>query len=189
MTIQNPMELPLPDTLFGGGLVLPYNDFIPNIGQNVFLAPYASVIGDSVIGDRSSIWFGAVVRGDIAAVKVGDETNIQDHSILHVGDDKPCVVGNRVVIGHRAILHGCTIEDECLIGMGAVILNRAVIGKGSIVGASALVTQDTIVPPNSLVLGMPAKAVRELNEDERNSQSNYAKKYVNVAQNYQQYFT
>lgn len=188
MPIQNPMNLSLPESLSGGGLVLPYLDHSPVIGKEVFIAPNASVIGQTRLGDRVSIWFGSVLRGDIAAVEVGEGSNIQDNSVLHVGDDDPCIVKRNVVVGHNAILHGCTIEDGCVIGMGTIILNRAVIGEGSVVGAGALVTQGTIIPPYSLVLGSPARMRRELTDEERREQSVFAPKYVHVAENYRKMF-
>ncbi|MBI1390704.1 MAG: gamma carbonic anhydrase family protein [bacterium] len=188
LLIQNPMNLTLPESLYGGGLVLPYQDAVPHIGADVFIAPNASVIGDVVLGDRSSVWFSAVARGDIAAVRVGDDTNIQDNAVLHVGDDDPCIVGANVVVGHQAILHGCVVEDDCLIGMGAIVLNQAVVGRGSLIGAGALVTQGTKIPPYSLVLGSPAKVIRELTADERANQAVFAPKYVKVARNYRPCF-
>ena len=184
MTIQNPMNLVLPPCLGGGGLVLPYCDKHPQIGLEVFIAHHSSVIGEVTLGNKASVWFGAVLRGDIAPVLVGEGTNIQDNSVLHVGTGEPCIVKNNVVVGHGAILHGCTIEDNCLIGMGATVLNRAVIGQGSIVGAGALVTQDTIIPPNSLVVGTPATVKRELTEKERKQQEDYASKYIGIASDY-----
>ena len=157
MQIQNPAGLALPASLHGGGLVLPYLEHAPSIGEDVFIAANASVIGRTALGDRVSVWFGAVLRGDIAAVEVGEGSNIQDNSILHVGDENPCVVGRNVVVGHNATVHGCTVEDDCLIGMGAVILDGAVVGRGSVVGAGALVTQGTVIPPYSLVIGSPRR--------------------------------
>lgn len=136
------------------------------------------------MGDRVSIWFGSVLRGDIAPIEVGEGSNIQDQCVLHVGSEDPCVVKKNVVVGHNVTLHGCTVEDDCLIGMGAVILNRAVVGQGSIVGAGALVTQDMRIPPRSLVLGHPAKVARELTPQEIEANAGYALKYQTVAQNY-----
>jgi len=188
LNIQNPLNLTLPPSLRGGGLVLPYKDHNPDIGEDVFLAPQTSVIGQTRLGNKVSIWFGAVLRGDIERVEVGHGSNIQDNSVLHVGDDEPCLVGSNVVVGHKAILQGCTVEDDCLIGMGATVLNRSVIGKGSIVGAGALVTQDTIVPPYSLVMGMPAKVKRQLTEDEIKNNAVFAPKYVGVSANYREMF-
>lgn len=184
--IDNPDALPLPDSLYGGGLVLSYGDKKPAIGADVFIAHHASVIGEVTLGDNVSIWFGAVLRGDIAPVRVGRGSNVQDNSVCHVGDDDPCIIGSNVVVGHNCILHGCTIEDDCLIGMGAIVLNKAVIGKGSVVGAGALVTQETVIPPYSLVLGSPAKVRRELTEEERAHHAVFAPKYTKVAQKYRQ---
>lgn len=188
MAIHNPCSLVLPDSLFGEGLVLPYLEHVPVLGEGIFLAPQASLIGAVTVGDRVSVWFGAVLRGDISAVEVGEGSNIQDQCVLHVGDDAPCIVRRRVVVGHGAILHGCTVEDECLIGMGATVLNHAVIGEGSIVGAGALVTQGMVIPPNSLVLGNPAKVVRPVRPEEREKTLGYAQKYIKVAQNYRPLF-
>lgn len=184
MHIQNPMDLALPASLFGGGLVMPYLEHAPAIGENVFIAPQASIIGQITLGDHVSIWFGAVLRGDIAVVSVGAGSNIQDNSVLHVGDKDPCIVGRDVVVGHNVTLHGCTVEDHCLIGMGSTILNGVVVGEGSVIGAGALVTQGTIIPPNSLVLGAPAKVKRKLTEEERRQYSHFAGKYIRIAANY-----
>ncbi|MCL5269127.1 MAG: gamma carbonic anhydrase family protein [bacterium] len=188
MTIQNPNGLALPASLFGGGLVMPWQEFAPAIGEDVFLAPNTSVIGRVKLGDRVSIWFGSTLRGDIARVEVGAGSNIQDNSILHVGDDDPCLVGAHVNVGHGVVLHGCTVEDDCNIGMAAVIINKAVIGRGSVVGAGALVTQGTIIPPYSLVLGAPAKVRRELTPEERAHHAIFAPKYTMVAAKYRPLF-
>jgi gamma-carbonic anhydrase len=188
MLIQNPMNLILPESLFGGGLVLPYLDHAPRIGEDVFIAPNASIIGQTILGDKVSVWFGSVLRGDIAPVQVGDGSNIQDNSVLHVGDDEPCLVGKNVVVGHNVILHGCTIEDDCLIGMGAIVLNNAVVGQGSVVGAGALVTQNSIIPPYSMVIGSPAKVHRPLTDEERRQHAVFAPKYIKVAGNYRPFF-
>jgi carbonic anhydrase/acetyltransferase-like protein (isoleucine patch superfamily) len=182
------MNIDFPESAFGGGLVLPWDGKQPAIGENVFLAPNASVIGETTLGEGVSIWFGAVLRGDIAPVRVGKGSNIQDNSVLHVGDNDPCLVGANVVVGHNVILHGCTVEDDCLIGMGAIVLNGAVVGQGSVVGAGALVTQEMIIPPYSLVLGSPAKVRRELTEAERQSHGAFAPKYLKVAQKYRPNF-
>jgi carbonic anhydrase/acetyltransferase-like protein (isoleucine patch superfamily) len=188
MPVQNPKNLALPESLFGGGLILPYGEHTPSIGADVFIAPNAVVIGQTTLGDRASVWFGAVLRGDIARIEVGEGSNIQDNSVLHVGNDDPCIVGRNVVVGHKVMLHGCTIEDNCLIGMGAIVLNGAVIGEGSVVGAGALVTQGTIVPPKSLVLGSPAKVRRVLTDDELAHHGAFGPKYVKVAQSYRELF-
>lgn len=181
MPIQNPHNLPLPASLRGDGLILSHLDRRPDIGEEVYLAANSTVIGRTRLGDRVSIWFGAVLRGDIAAIEVGEGSNIQDNAVLHVGDDDPCIVGRNVVVGHLAMLHGCTIEDDCVIGMSSTILNRAVIGRGSLVGAGAVVTPGTIAPPGSLILGSPARVIRELTPAEREEQAVFAPKYVRVA--------
>ncbi len=127
------------------------------IAATAFIHERATVLGHVTLGERVSVWPGAVVRGDNAPVVVGDDSNIQDGAILHVDDGVPCVIGARVTVGHRAIVHGATVEDECLIGMGAIVLNNAVIGRGSLVAAGALVPEGMVVPPGSLAVGVPAK--------------------------------
>src|SRR5437870_10531056 len=134
----------------------------PAIAQNVYIAQGAVVVGDVTIGDHSSVWYNAVLRGDINRIVVGHHTNIQDNAVVHLADDYPCLVGNYVTVGHSAIVHACTIGDEVLIGMGAIILDGAVIGERSLIGANALVTQGKRIPPESLVLGSAAKVVRNL---------------------------
>ena len=151
------------------------------IGKKVFIAKTATVIGDVTLGTESSVWYGAVLRGDINRIIVGHHSNIQDNAVLHLADDFPCVVGNWVTVGHGAIVHACKVGDEVLVGMGAVILDGAVIGKQSIIGAKALVTQGTKIPPGSLVLGTPAKVVRKLTIAERAGLKWWAEKYVNNA--------
>lgn len=147
--------------------VLPFKDKLPKLGENVFIAPGAWVIGDVVIGDRSSIWFNTIVRGDVHYVRIGSETNIQDNCTLHVTEGKfPLEMGDRITVGHRAIVHGCVVDDDCLIGMGATILDGAKIGKGSLVGAGSVVTPGFIVPPESLVMGVPATVRRKISEVE-----------------------
>ena len=134
----------------------------PQIDPTAYVAPQAVVIGDVRLAAHSSVWPMSVLRGDINFIEIGEGSNIQDGSIVHLADDMPMRVGKLVTVGHRAILHACTVEDECLIGMGATILDGAVIGRGSIIGAHALVTKGTRIPPGSLVMGTPAKVVRPL---------------------------
>lgn len=150
----------------------------PRLGKNVFIAKNATVIGDVTLGAHSSVWYGAVLRGDINRIVVGHHTNVQDNAVLHLADDFPCRLGNWVTVGHGAIVHACTVGDEVLVGMGAVILDGAVIGKQSLIGAKALVTQGTRIPPGSLVLGAPAKVVRQLTAKERAGLKWWAQKYV-----------
>jgi gamma-carbonic anhydrase len=150
----------------------------PRIGKGVFIAKTATVIGDVTIGAHSSVWYGAVLRGDINRIVVGHHANIQDNAVLHIADDFPCIVGSWVTVGHGAIVHACTVGEEVLVGMGAVILDGAVIGGQSLIGARALVTQGTKIPPGSLVLGAPAKVIRKLSKEERAGLKWWAEKYV-----------
>ncbi|MGK0289319.1 MAG: carbonic anhydrase/acetyltransferase-like protein (isoleucine patch superfamily) [bacterium] len=137
---------------------------IPQIDNSVFCAPSADIIGRVSIGKNSSVWFNTVIRGDTDPITIGNDTNIQDLSMCHADPNQPLIIGNQVTVGHRCILHGCTIEDLCLIGMGAIIMNGAKIGKGSIVGAGAVVLENTIIPPYSLVTGSPAKVKKTYEE-------------------------
>ena len=150
----------------------------PKLGKGVYIAKTGVVFGDVTFGAHSSVWYGAVLRGDINKIVVGHHSNIQDNAVLHLADDYPCIIGNWVTVGHSAIVHACTVGDEVLVGMGAVILDGAVVGKQSIIGAKALVTQGMKVPPGSLVLGAPAKVVRQLTPKERAGLKWWAEKYV-----------
>jgi carbonic anhydrase/acetyltransferase-like protein (isoleucine patch superfamily) len=150
----------------------------PRLGKGVYIARTAVVLGDVTLGAHSSVWYGAVLRGDINRIVVGHHSNIQDNAVLHLSDVLPCVLGNWVTVGHSAVLHACKIGDEVLVGMGAVVLDGAVIGKQSLIGAKALVTQGTKIPPGSLVLGAPAKVVRKLSKEERAGLKWWAQKYV-----------
>ena len=160
----------------------------PQIDPTAYVASQAVVIGDVRLAARSSVWPMAVLRGDINFIEIGEGSNIQDGSIVHLADDLPTRVGKLVTVGHRAILHACTVEDECLIGMGATILDGAVIGKGSIVGAHALVTKGTHIPPGSLVLGAPAKVVRPLRPEEIADIRTWADHYIALAPLHKMHF-
>jgi carbonic anhydrase/acetyltransferase-like protein (isoleucine patch superfamily) len=151
------------------------------VSPDAWIAPNATVLGNVTLGARASIWYGCVVRGDTDKIQIGAETNIQDLTMVHVDEGVPCTIGARVGVGHRAILHGCTVEDECLIGMGAVILNRAVIGTGSVVAAGAVVPEGMIVPPGSLVMGVPGRVVRKVDETLRGRITGTWKHYVEEA--------
>ncbi|KAB2668813.1 MAG: gamma carbonic anhydrase family protein [Verrucomicrobia bacterium] len=150
----------------------------PRLGSGVYLAKTAVVVGDVELGDRSSVWYGAVLRGDINRIVVGRHSNIQDNAVLHLADDFPCILGDWVTVGHSANVHACTIEDECLVGMGATVLDGAVVGTQSLIGANALVTPGMVVPAGSLVLGSPARVVRALKPEERAGLRHWAEKYV-----------
>lgn len=150
----------------------------PKLGANVFIAKGAVVLGDVRLGDSSSIWYNAVVRGDINYIQIGRGTNIQDNAVVHLADEFPCILGDYVTVGHSAIVHACTIGNEVLIGMGAIVLDGAVVGDQCLIGAKALVTGGTQIPAGSLVLGSPAKVVRPLSADERAGLKHWAQKYV-----------
>ncbi len=150
----------------------------PVVAPDAYIARTAVVIGDVTLKSGSSVWYNAVLRGDINRIELGEGSNVQDNAVIHLADEWPCLIGRYVTVGHSAIVHACTIEDECLIGMGATVLDGAVIGAQSIVGANALVTQGTHVPPGSMVLGSPAKVIRALTEKERGSLRLWAEKYV-----------
>jgi carbonic anhydrase/acetyltransferase-like protein (isoleucine patch superfamily) len=169
---------------FPGAIIDRYLRLVPDAATGVFVAPSAAVVGDVRLGEDASIWYGAVLRADLAPVIVGARTNVQDGSVLHVADDGPCEIGDDVVIGHRAVLHACRVEAACLIGMQATVLDDAVIGHGSVVGAGAVVTQRTIVPPRSLVLGAPGKVVRSLDETYEARHRALCMKYVRLKENY-----
>ena len=156
----------------------------PDYGYDVFIAEGAIIRGDVTLSDRVSIWFNAVVRAENGPIAIGSDSNIQDNCVLHVDINGKLTIGNRVTVGHGAILHGCTIEDNSLIGMGAIVLNHAVVGKNCIVGAGALITQGTIIPDNSLVIGSPAKVKRSLTADEIADISKNADFYVQEASLY-----
>ncbi len=169
---------------FPGSVIERYLDRLPRVGQDVLVATGAVLAGEVILGDDVSVWYAAVLRGDLAPVTIGAGSNVQDGAVLHVGDDSPCTVGRDVVIGHRAVLHGCRVEDACLIGMQATILDDAVIGAGSIVGAGALVTRESVIPPRSLVLGAPARVLRKLTEEDEAHNRALAGKYARLKENY-----
>jgi len=158
----------------------------PRLGAEVYIAPGAVLLGDVTLGEQASVWPNAVLRADINRIVVGARTNIQDNCVLHLADDFPCIVGEYATVGHGAILHACTVEDEVLVGMGSTVLDGAVVGAQSIVGACALITQGTRIPAGSLVLGAPAKVVRALTASERAGLKSLAEKYIQLAAAYRQ---
>ena len=148
-------------------LVLSFGGKTPIFGRDVFVAPNATVIGDVALGDEASVWFGAVLRGDIGAIRIGARSNVQDLACVHLTDGlSATVVGEDVTIGHGAILHGCTIGDRCLIGMGSIVLDNAIIGEGSLIAAGTLIPPRFVVPPGSLVRGNPGKVIRPVSAEE-----------------------
>ena len=153
----------------------------PDTARALFVAANATVVGDVVLGASSSVFYGAVLRGDIREIRVGEGTNIQDNAVVHLADGHGAHIGAWCTIGHAAIIHACTVEDECLIGMGATVLDGARIGARSIVGANSLVPQRFKCPPGSMVYGSPAKVVRPLTADEQSGLRAWAEKYVEVA--------
>jgi carbonic anhydrase/acetyltransferase-like protein (isoleucine patch superfamily) len=153
----------------------------PRLGEQAFVARGAVLVGDVTLGDFSSVWYNAVLRADINRIVVGHHSNIQDNCVVHLADAFPCLIGNYTTIGHGATIHACTLEDECLVGMGASILDGAIIGAQSLIGARSLVTEHARIPPGSLVLGIPGKVVRQLTTEERAGFRKIAEKYVIVA--------
>ncbi|MBX3281985.1 MAG: gamma carbonic anhydrase family protein [Acidobacteria bacterium] len=148
-------------------MIKKFEDKFPAVHSTVFIAASAEVIGDVEIGEDSSIWFGSVVRGDVNYIRIGERTNIQDNCVIHVsGGTHPTVLGNEITVGHRVLLHGCTVDDRCLIGMGAILMDGVHVGEECLVGAGSLLTPGTIFPPRSLVIGSPARVKRELTAEE-----------------------
>lgn len=166
-------------------MIRPYRGVSPRIAASCYIDPSAQVIGDVEIGERSSVWPNVTIRGDVNAIRIGVESNVQDNSVIHVEHDiYPTIIGDRVTVGHSVTLHGCVIEDDCLIGIGAIILNGAKIGKGTVIAAGALVPERMEVPPGSMVMGMPAKVKRELRPDEVERFRENAQNYVRYREAY-----
>ncbi len=168
-------------------MIRAYRGVLPRIAVSAYVDPSAQVIGDVAIGERASIWPNVTVRGDVHYIRIGDESNIQDNTVCHVEHDLwPLIVGNRVTVGHSATLHGCVIEDECLIGIGAIILNGARVGTGSIIAAGALVPEGMQVPPRSMVMGVPGKVRRQVTEAETERIREGCANYVRYRQTYKE---
>lgn len=161
-----------------------FEEWEPCLEQPAFVADSADVIGRVRLGPDASVWYNSTLRGDVAPIVVGEGSNVQDNSCIHVDDALGCRLGSWVTVGHCVTLHACTVEDKCLIGMGAVVLDGAVIGHGSIVGAHALVTKNTVIPPHSLVLGSPAKVVKNLGEEAEEENYRHARAYVELARRF-----
>jgi len=168
-------------------MIRAFRGVLPQAAESAYIDPSAQVIGDVIIGERSSVWPNVTIRGDVNYIRIGAETNVQDNAVLHVETATwPLFLGDRVTVGHSATLHGCAIEDECLIGVGAVVLNGAKVGRGSVIAAGALVPEGMEVPPGSVVMGVPAKVKRPVTEEERARFRTSAERYVNLRQIYKE---
>lgn len=165
-------------------MIIDYKNHTPKISDSAFIAPNATIIGDVEIGENSSVFFGAVVRGDIAPVRIGNNTNIQDLSVLHQTPGLPLTLEDNVTIGHKVTLHSCTVKTGALIGMDSIVLDEAVIGENSFVGAGSLVTGGTVIPPNTLAFGRPAKVVRELTAEDLEDMKRINETYIGHIPNY-----
>ena len=166
-------------------MLRPYRSAFPRIDPSAYVDPSAQVIGDVQVGPESSVWMNVVIRGDVNSIRIGARSNLQDLTCVHVmRGTHPTVIGDDVTVGHGAVVHGCTIDDRCLIGMGAILLNGCRIGTGSIVGAGALVPEHMVVPPGSMVLGVPGRVVRALTPEEDGSIVQYASRYVRYRLDY-----
>ncbi len=163
-------------------LILPVHGISPELGPNCFVADNATLVGDVVLGANCTVWFNAVVRGDVHRIRVGEQTNIQDGAVLHCTYQKaPLTIGSRVSIGHRAIVHGCTVEDDVLIGMGAIVMDHAVVGAGCIVAAGAVVLENTVCEPGYLYAGVPARRVKPVSAEQRQNLARTAANYMMYA--------
>jgi len=165
-------------------MIINYGDRKPNIAPTAFIADGVKIIGGVEIGDKAGILFNSVLRGDINDIRVGAYSNIQDNCTLHVADEWPCIVGEYVTVGHGVNLHGCVIEDEVMLGMGAIVMNGCVIGRQSTIGAGAVVPPNTKIPPRSLVIGVPAKIKKQFSEEEAAGNKYWAEKYMRVTRKY-----
>lgn len=160
-----------------------YKNFIPAIHPSAFIAPGSQIIGNVTIGKDSSVWFNTVIRGDIQKIVIGEGTNIQDNSVLHVGDREPCMVGSKVTVGHSVTLHGCTIGDGALIGIGAIVLTGAIIGKGAVVAAGSVVVEGMEVPEYTIVMGVPATIKKKIEPSDRKIKT-WAEEYIEFGREY-----
>lgn len=168
-------------------MIRPYRGVLPRIAGSAYIDFSAQIVGDVVIGERSSVWLNVSIRGDVNYIRVGSETSVQDNTVLHVDHDLyPCLIGNRVTIGHRAVLHGCEVGDNVLIGIGAIVLNGAKIGSGAVIAAGALVPERMEIPPNMLVMGTPAKVRREVTPEEQGRFGKNCNNYVKLTAIYKE---
>lgn len=163
-------------------VILPVNGILPRMGSDCFIAPNATIVGDVVMGDQCSIWFNAVVRGDVNSIRMGNKVNVQDGAVLHCTFEKTkVIIGNNVSIGHNAIVHGCVIDDNVLVGMGAIVMDNVKVGSNSIIAAGAVVLENTVVEPGTIYAGVPAKKVKDISQDLISGEIN------RIANNYTRY--
>ena len=167
-------------------MILKFANRLPRLAEGSFVAPTATVVGDVALGEQSSVWFGAVLRGDIEPIVIGERSNIQDNSVAHTSRGFPVRVGRGATVGHRVTLHGCTVGDHCLVGMGAILLDGCEVGDHCLVGAGALVKQGQRIPPGHLAVGAPARAIRKLSEEEISNLREYAERYVALQARYRE---
>ncbi len=165
-------------------MILKFKEHYPQINKTAWVAPSADLIGEVNLGENSSVWFQCVLRADVNKISIGKNSNIQDLSMIHSDTNSPTIIGNNVTVGHKVMLHGCIIEDNCLIGMSATILDNAIIGKGSIVGANSLVTSGKVFPANSLIMGSPAKVVKQISAEDEEDLVKHAAHYVEYKNDY-----
>lgn len=158
--------------------IYPYNGKTPEIAPSVFIADYATITGDVVIGEDSSVWFNCAIRGDVAPTIIGKKVNIQDNSVLHQSPGNPLIIEDEVTVGHQVILHSCIIREKALIGMGSIILDKAEIGEGAFIGAGSLVPQGKVIPPNTVAFGRPAKVIRDVTEADRAEMERISREYA-----------
>jgi len=167
-------------------MILKFKDKTPDIHESCFVAPNATVLGNVKLAENASVWYGAVLRGDGSEIIIGKNSNIQDNAVVHCDHDFPVIIGENVTVGHGAIIHGCTINNNVMVGMGATVLNGAVIGEGSIISAGALVREGQVIPENSLVVGMPAKVIKETTEEQRKAILENANHYAELGKEHKE---
>ncbi|OES44095.1 gamma carbonic anhydrase family protein [Domibacillus iocasae] len=165
-------------------MIYPYKDKHPVIAQSAFVADYATITGDVVIGEESTIWYNTVIRGDVAPTIIGRRVNVQDNSVLHQSPNNPLVIEDEVTIGHQVILHSCTIRKGALVGMGSTILDNAEVGEGAFIGAGSLVPPGKVIPPNTMAFGRPVKVVREVHDEDRKDMERIVREYAEKGQYY-----
>lgn len=166
-------------------MITSYKGIRPQIAASAFVAPGAHIIGDVHIGEHSSVWFNCVLRGDCYHIRIGESTNIQDNTVIHVTQGRfPSIIGNFVTVGHSAVIHGCTIKDRCLIGIGAIVLDNVTVGEESFIAAGSLVTPGTVIPPRSMVMGAPAKVRREVTDEEVARIDQHWRHYIEYKEQY-----